>query len=288
MFFLTFSQPPSSSLFSASEFFFVLSLLVLSLRVLLCSQPPCSSSVQLSARADFVFGNCFFSTGELDFSDFRFQKNFVNFLWQNNVRSFKNLRTVMARPKNEGKKITSAPYTEENKEVYSPKVTKLTSPLHYLTPQQKLFVESIMQGKSPVVSARIAGYASPHQSGTQVLLSRKVRDAIAYLHKKHEKVADVSRKKVMDGFLEAIDMAKMQADSGNMIAGWREIGRMCGYYAPEVKKVDITVTAKRIVDKLETLSDSDLLQMVEDSRSIIEGEASLVLDELQTLSDSSV
>lgn len=179
-------------------------------------------------------------------------------------------------------------YNAENKEVYSPKVAKLTSPLHYLTPQQKLFVESVMKGKSPSVAARIAGYASPHKSGPQVLMSRKVRDAIAYLHKKHEKVADVSRKKVMDGFLEAIDMAKMQADSGNMIAGWREIGRMCGYYAPEVKKIDINVTAKRIVDKLETLSDSDLLQMVEESRSIIEGEATLVLDELQHMSNGDV
>jgi succinate dehydrogenase flavin-adding protein (antitoxin of CptAB toxin-antitoxin module) len=77
----------------------------------------------------------------------------------------------------------------------------------------------------------------------------------------------------------------MQADSGNMIAGWREIGRMCGYYAPEVKKIDVNITAKRAIDKLETLSDEDLLQMIEDSSQIIEAEAVEILDELQTQSD---
>lgn len=160
-------------------------------------------------------------------------------------------------------------------------VVALTSPLHYLTEQQKIYVQQIMHGKSPGIAARIAGYSNPDQQGYAVIKSAKVAAAVKYLHQKHEKAADMNRKKVMDGFLEAIEMAKLQADSGNMIAGWREIGRMCGYYAPEVKKIDVTITGKRAIDVLETLTDDALLQMVAESQNIIEAGAADVLEQLQ-------
>lgn len=174
-----------------------------------------------------------------------------------------------------GQKVTKDP----NQHVaYSPVVTRLTSPVHMLDERQKVFVDSIIKGRSPTQAARIAGYSQPESQGANIAKSPKIAAAIQYLYKKHEAVADVSRKKVMDGLLEAIDMAKMQADAGNMIAGWREIGRMCGYYAPEVKKIDINISAKRVIDKMETLSDEELLQMVESSRTIVEAEALEILD----------
>lgn len=171
------------------------------------------------------------------------------------------------------------------KEVYSPTVTKLTSPLHYLTEQQRLFVDQIIKGKPPIVAARIAGYAQPESQATTIAKSPKVAAAIQFLYKRHEAAAQMTRKKVMDGMLEAIDMARLQADAGNMISGWREIGRMCGYYAPEVKKIDINITAKRVIDKLETLSDDDLVKMIEDSSQIIEAEAVEILEDMQRASD---
>lgn len=171
------------------------------------------------------------------------------------------------------------------KSVRSKQVVALTSPLHYLTEQQTIFVNAIIKGKSPAVAARMAGYVRPESQGYAIVKSPKVADAIRFLHKKHEKVSDMNRKKVMDGMLEAIEIAKLQADAGSMISGWREIGRMCGYYAPEVKKIDINITAKRVIDKLETLSDADLLQMVEESGRIIEGEATEILEDLQKASN---
>ncbi len=164
-------------------------------------------------------------------------------------------------------------------------VAKLTSPEHTLTEQQRVFVENIIKGKGPGVAARIAGYSQPEAQGPVILRSTKVQDAIRSLYKKHEKQADMTRKKVMDGFLEAIEFAKLQADAGQMIAGWREIGRMCGYYAPEVKKIDINVTAKRVIDRMEVMTDDELLKMVEENAAIIEGEATEVLEVAQAISD---
>lgn len=172
------------------------------------------------------------------------------------------------------------------KNVNSKQAVALTSPVHFLTDQQRIFVDAIIKGRAPGTAARMAGYAQPDSQGYLILKSPKVQEAVRYLHKKHEKAADMSRKKVMDGLLEAIEIAKIQADAGVMVSGWREIGKMCGYYAPEVKKIDINITAKRVVDKLETLSDEDLLQMVEESQSFIEGEATAVLEHLQSESDA--
>lgn len=163
---------------------------------------------------------------------------------------------------------------------------KLTSPVHFLTDRQALFVDLLVKGKPPVVAARLAGYASPETMGTVLSKQPKVQAAVRYLYGKHEKLLDISRKRVLEGFMEAIEMAKVQADPREMISGWREIGRMCGYYAPEVKKVDITVTSKRVIDRLETLSDDELLRLVDESQQTIEAEAVSSAEELQEVSDA--
>ena len=174
-----------------------------------------------------------------------------------------------------------------DKNVNSKAVTSLTSPLHYLTPQQKIFVDRIVKGSAPNTAARAAGYSTPESQGYSILKSPKVQDAIRFLYRKYERASDMTRKKVMDGFLEAVEMAKIQAVPSDMIAGWREIAKMCGYYAPEVKKIEINVTTRRVIDQMETLSDDDLLQMVAESTKLIEGEAMNVLEVLDEARQSS-
>jgi hypothetical protein len=95
----------------------------------------------------------------------------------------------------------------------------------------------------------------------------------------------MTRKQVMDGFKEAIDMAKVQAEPATMVSGWREIARMCGYYAPEKREINVNITAKRAVDQLETLSDDELLEIIEKDSEVIEGEFEEILETTQTMSD---
>jgi hypothetical protein len=160
--------------------------------------------------------------------------------------------------------------------------TSLTDPLHYLTPQQAMFVDFIVKGDTAQHAARKAGYSNPQSQGWSILHSPKVQTAVRYSFAKYAQAAQMTRQKVMDGLLEAIELAKIQADANTMVNGWREIGKMCGFYAPEVKKIDISVTTRRVIDRLETLSDADLLRMVEESGEIIEGEAKTVLNAAQT------
>ena len=75
--------------------------------------------------------------------------------------------------------------------------------------------------------------------------------------------AQISRADVLDGFMEAINLARLAADPQAMIKGWTEVGKMLGYYAPEVKKVEITDNQKRLQSKFEAMSDEELLRVIE-------------------------
>ena len=61
---------------------------------------------------------------------------------------------------------------------------------------------------------------------------------------------------------------------------------MCGYYAAEKKVIDINITAKRAVDKLEGMTDAELLEMIEEDSDAIEGEFAEVLEQTQEHADA--
>lgn len=74
---------------------------------------------------------------------------------------------------------------------------------------------------------------------------------------------EVDRQRVLEGLLEAVEMARIQQDPGAMISGWREVGRMCGFYAPErAVKIDLNITAKRVIEQMEMLTDAELIEEV--------------------------
>ena len=74
---------------------------------------------------------------------------------------------------------------------------------------------------------------------------------------------------MLNGILDAIEMARVMADPMAMLAGYRDISKMMGYNAPEVKKVEISDTSNTLARKIKSMSDEDLLN-------VIEGEARLV------------
>jgi phage terminase small subunit len=173
-----------------------------------------------------------------------------------------------------------------DKNANNARVVANTDPLHVLNDMQRIFVAAIVRGDTPRLAAQKAGYSRPITCGDVALKSKKIQAAIRFSYAKNAQAAQMTRQKVMDGLLESISIAKLQADAGVMVAGWREIGKMCGFYAPEVRKIDISVTTRRVVDQLETLSDDELLKIVDEAPEALEGEASRVLDEGQELVDA--
>ena len=131
-----------------------------------------------------------------------------------------------------------------------------------LTSQQKHFVREVVKGESVLSAALRAGY-SHGETGYQVIKVPAVEHAIAVGKAQFEADAQMNRKQVMEGFKEAIEMAKLMADPTAMISGWREIGRMCGYYAPVETKLKIDVTGNVTMTRLTQMSDAELIEMIE-------------------------
>ena len=78
----------------------------------------------------------------------------------------------------------------------------------------------------------------------------------------YEEAGQVTRKSVMDMHLEAFEMAKLMAEPSTMVAAARELGKMAGYYAPVETRVKVDVTGNIVLDKLNSLSDAELLKII--------------------------
>ena len=131
-----------------------------------------------------------------------------------------------------------------------------------LTEKQELYVNGVMEGLSASDAVRAAGYASPTQK-TMIARSENVQEALRQAREELEDVTTIRRVDVIDGLMEAISMARINAESAGMVAGWREIAKIMGYYAPETRKIELTGPQEVVQKKLESLSDQELIEMLQ-------------------------
>lgn len=101
--------------------------------------------------------------------------------------------------------------------------------------------------------------------------SEDFRKALTINYNRTLQVTGMSRKRVMQGILEAIDLAKDQRQANSMITGWKEIGRMCGFYEPERREITISANSAEIIEELTTLSRDKLLELAS-QQDVIEAE----------------
>src|SRR5574343_417230 len=142
--------------------------------------------------------------------------------------------------------------------------TALANPNRPLTTKMKDFVKYWAQGESILSAAVRAGYTD---GGTYAYRLAKDPAILKIYHAEkeaYEQAVGMTRQRVTEGLLEAVEMAKIQADPTAMIAGWREVGKMCGYYEPTKKQIDINVTGNVTMERLSRLSDAQLLKRIEE------------------------
>ena len=76
------------------------------------------------------------------------------------------------------------------------------------------------------------------------------------------KQLQITRQGVVKGLLEAVDMGREQQNPGAMVGALREIAKMLGFHAPEVKRVELTATAHGAYQDLSSWSDAQLLDAI--------------------------
>jgi hypothetical protein len=142
-----------------------------------------------------------------------------------------------------------------------------------LTAKQQAYVENRAYGMGKQDAALGAGYSgAPEASRLEQL--PKITEALAEERAANARSMGFSRQDVLDGLKQAIDDAKLLADPSAQIAGWREVAKICGYYAPEVKQIQLSAGQLRARGELELMSDDELLQLA--GGSVIEGQSTRV------------
>ena len=137
-----------------------------------------------------------------------------------------------------------------------------------LTDMQKDYADAKMLGETNAEALRIAGYAP-----TNVDIEKRSAEVAAYLAEARKGIVDattLTRLDVIQGILNAIEMARTMSEPATMIAGYEKLAKIMGFNQPEVKKLDITINGARVRHKMEMMSDAELLQIAEGAT--IEGE----------------
>ena len=137
--------------------------------------------------------------------------------------------------------------------------------------RQEAFVEEIFSGKSPQTAAKNAGIKT-RQQAAQVERSRAVREALKEGREQLEEISTIKRVDVLNGIMEAIDMARAVSEPATMISGWKEVAKIMGYYAPETRRIELTSDQAVMQKKLEQLSDQELLEMLDARTLLVDGE----------------
>ncbi len=135
-----------------------------------------------------------------------------------------------------------------------------------LTGRQKLFVEHFLTTGNGTQAAIASGYA---ESGAKVRAHRLTKDYRIQKALQTRQNADAARLKlerrdVIRGVLGAIREAEKKGDPAAAISGYREIGRMLGFYAPEVKRVRVSAD-RELADEMrryEAMSDEELRNVI--------------------------
>lgn len=140
------------------------------------------------------------------------------------------------------------------------------------------YIEAREMGMYPAQAARYAGYKDPVKSARHLEHEDPiVMEAIAEIEKRNRETLNMTREKVMEGLLDAIQLAKLNDDAGSMIRGFAEVNRMCGHYEPERKEVTIvSASAAERRRAISQASDEELLKLI--GGKMVEGEYE-VLDE---------
>lgn len=131
-----------------------------------------------------------------------------------------------------------------------------------LTEKQKLFVKFWAEGDSISSASVRAGYADGGTLAYRMVRMPHILKVYNAEKLAYEEASGHTRKSVMDMLQEGYDMAKLMAEPSSMIAAAREIGKMCGYYAPVETRLKVDVAGNVVHQHFSSMSDAELLKMI--------------------------
>lgn len=135
-----------------------------------------------------------------------------------------------------------------------------------------VFVQNLRNGMSQAQAAKNAGYSNPTRIATELLKRAEVIKVLRAEFDRTAKELEITRQDVLEGLKEAIEAARLMSDPQAMIAGWREIAKICGYYAPEEKRITLNSDQQGRINEMDEMSDEELAALMGKEALTIDGE----------------
>ena len=131
-----------------------------------------------------------------------------------------------------------------------------------LTTRQDRFVAAYTGNATQ--AAIEAGYSprSARQHAARMMANAAIQAALAARQGEDARTLEISRQDAIRGLLEAVDLARTQADPAAMIAGWKAIGQMLGFFEPKRLQVEVSAAANAEKGRYECMSDAELLKLM--------------------------
>lgn len=134
-----------------------------------------------------------------------------------------------------------------------------------LTAKQQRFVAEYLVDGNGARAAVAAGYG---RAGAKVTAHRlthanpAVQAEIQARQALDSQRLQIERQDVIQGLLEAVQLAKLQGNPAAVISGWREIGRMLGFFEPQRHQVEVSAAAGLEQGRFEQMTDAELMALM--------------------------
>lgn len=132
-----------------------------------------------------------------------------------------------------------------------------------LSLKQQRFVDAYVLSGNASEAARQAGYSekTARVIGPENLQKPAVIAAVAARQAEYSAEFQITKDDVIAGVLAAIDMARKQDNPAVMIQGCCTLGKMLGFFSPEVSRIEMGANSSALKARMAALSDADLLAM---------------------------
>lgn len=136
-----------------------------------------------------------------------------------------------------------------------------------LTAKQSRFIDEYMVDLNGAAAAVRSGYS--RKTSRAIAAENLTKpDIQAELQRRGAALArelEITREGVVKNLVAVFEMARELKNPEAMISAMSTVAKMLGYYAPEVKRVELDAEGKTRVNHLERLSDAELLAIMAES-----------------------
>lgn len=126
------------------------------------------------------------------------------------------------------------------------------------------FIENYVLCGNAAEAARLAGYSarSAKVQACRLTNDNRVVAEVAKRRKAFQEELQITKDDVLAGLLNAIQLAKEQQNPSAMISGLAQIAKLCGFYEPNVSRIEISDETLRLKHRFAAMSDDELLAVI--------------------------